>query len=175
MLNEIELPWNWPVIANHLEGLAFTKWKLVKEGRNIRLLTEDEWHVLRQLGEYGDIDQPHWKMAPGNINLEYYASECPVDMFEFGQTGFYDVIGNVWQHTLTPQHPFDGFEVHAIYDDFTVPCFGPHHNIIKGGSWISTGNEAIALSRYQFRRHFFQHAVCTCVVFLRIFTTNVPS
>ena len=75
MLNEIELPWNWPVIANHLEGLAFTKWKSQRDNKNIRLLTEDEWHVLRQLGEYGDIDQPHWKMAPGNINLEYYASK----------------------------------------------------------------------------------------------------
>eukprot|EP00484_Ammonia_sp_Unknown_P014817 CAMPEP_0197072584 /NCGR_PEP_ID=MMETSP1384-20130603/210172_1 /TAXON_ID=29189 /ORGANISM="Ammonia sp." /LENGTH=917 /DNA_ID=CAMNT_0042511405 /DNA_START=29 /DNA_END=2782 /DNA_ORIENTATION=+ len=140
MLTEIELPWNWPVVTNHLEGLAFTRWKSVKLNTTIRMLTEDEWHVLRQLGEYGEVDQPFWDMAPGNINLEYYASECPVDMFEFGGTGFYDIIGNVWQHTLTPQHPFDGFEVHAIYDDFTVPCFGPHHNIIKGGSWISTGN-----------------------------------
>ena len=64
----------------------------------------------------------------------------------------------MWQHTLTPQHPFDGFKVHPIYDDYTVPCFGPNHNIIKGGSWISTGIEATPYSRYQFRRHFFQHA-----------------
>ena len=55
------------------------------------------------------------------------------------------MIGIVWQHTLTPQHPFDGFQVHAI----TVPCFGRKHNIIKGCSWVSTGNEAIARSRFQ--------------------------
>lgn len=30
--------------------------------------------------------------------------------------------------------------------------------MIKGGSWISTGNEAIRSSRYAFRRHFYQHA-----------------
>ena len=30
--------------------------------------------------------------------------------------------------------------------------------MIKGGSWISTGNETIASSRYAFRRHFTQHA-----------------
>ncbi len=30
--------------------------------------------------------------------------------------------------------------------------------MIKGGSWISTGNEALKSSRYAFRRHFFQHA-----------------
>ena len=99
MLNEIELPWNWPVITNHLEGLAFTKWKTIHSptNRTVRLPTEDEWHVLRQLGEYADVDQPTWDLAPGNVNLEYYASECPVDMFEFGSTGFYDIVGNVWQ------------------------------------------------------------------------------
>ncbi|ETO17241.1 protein of unknown function DUF323, partial [Reticulomyxa filosa] len=107
----------------------------------------------------GSTDQPYWKKAPGNTNLEYFTSECPIDMFPCPNSGgFYDIIGNVWQHTLTPQHPFEGFAVHKWYEDFTVPCFGPHHSMLKGGSWISTGNEAIALSRYQFRRHFFQHA-----------------
>jgi len=158
MLSEVPMPWDWPVITNQLEAVAFTRWKSARLNTTIRLLTEDEWHVLRQLGEYGSVEQPHWQLAPGNINLEFYASEAPVDMFPWGNTGFFDIIGNVWQHTLTPQHPFEGFQVHAIYDDFTVPCFGADHNIIKGGSWVSTGNEAIARSRYQFRRHFFQHA-----------------
>jgi len=39
-----------------------------------------------------------------------------------------------------------------------VPTFDGRHNLIKGGSWISTGNEALASARYAFRRHFFQHA-----------------
>ena len=114
--------------------------------------------MLRQLGEFGGVEQPQWQLAPGNINLEFYASEAPVEMFPFANTSFFDVIGNVWQHTLTPQHPFDGFQAHAIYNDFTVPCFGRDHNTIKGCSWVSTGNEAITRSRYQFRRHVFQHA-----------------
>lgn len=41
-----------------------------------------------------------WDKAPGNINLEYYASPCPVNKFKNGE--FYDVIGNVWQWTETP-------------------------------------------------------------------------
>ena len=45
-----------------------------------------------------------------------------------------------------------------IYDDFTVPTFDDRHNLMKGGSWISCGNEAVTGSRYAFRRHFFQHA-----------------
>ena len=40
----------------------------------------------------------------------------------------------------------------------STPTFDTQHNLIKGGSWISTGNEAIKDSRYAFRRHFFQHA-----------------
>src|SRR5690606_21433452 len=51
-----------------------------------------------------------------------------------------------------------GFKVHPLYDDFSTPTFDCRHNLIKGGSWISTGNEATRHSRYAFRRHFYQHA-----------------
>ncbi len=116
--------------------------------------TEAEW---RRLHDLHDIpDQPYWEKAPGNINLEHWASSCPVDRFRFGE--FYDLIGNVWQWTETPITGFDGFEIHPYYDDFSTPTFDTRHNLIKGGSWISTGNEAIRDSRYAFRRHFFQHA-----------------
>jgi putative 4-mercaptohistidine N1-methyltranferase len=63
-----------------------------------------------------------------------------------------------------PIFPFDGFEVHPLYDDFTVPTFDNRHNLIKGGSWISTGNEIALHSRYAFRRHFYQHAGFRTVV-----------
>jgi putative 4-mercaptohistidine N1-methyltranferase len=91
-----------------------------------------------------------------NINLEQYASSTPVDANRFG--ALYDIVGNVWQWTETPIYPFDGFNVHPLYDDFTTPTFDNKHNLFKGGSWISTGNEANLHSRYAFRRHFFQHA-----------------
>ena len=94
--------------------------------------------------------------APGNINLEHWASSCPVNQFRFGE--FFDIIGNVWQWTETPITGFDGFAIHPYYDDFSTPTFDTQHNLIKGGSWISTGNEATRDSRYAFRRHFFQHA-----------------
>jgi putative 4-mercaptohistidine N1-methyltranferase len=45
-----------------------------------------------------------------------------------------------------------------LYDDFAAPTFDGKHNLIKGGSWISTGNEATWYARYAFRRHFYQHA-----------------
>ena len=154
MAQEIAMPWDWPVEVNYLEAKAFCNWKAQQTGLPIRLPTEDEWYRLHDLHEIPD--QPYWEKAPGNINLEYWASSCPVARFAFGD--FYDIIGNVWQWTETPITGFTGFEVHPSYDDFSTPTFDTQHNLIKGGSWISTGNEATRDARYAFRRHFFQHA-----------------
>jgi len=154
MLEIIDLPWNWPVEVNQLEAKAFCNWKAAETGLPIRLPSEDEWNRLRDVCDIPD--QPWWEKAPGNTNLEYWSSSCPVDRFRFGD--FCDVIGNVWQWTETPIYPFHGFRIHPWYDDFSTPTFDTRHNLIKGGSWISTGNEATRDSRYAFRRHFFQHA-----------------
>jgi 5-histidylcysteine sulfoxide synthase/putative 4-mercaptohistidine N1-methyltranferase len=154
MASVIDMPWNWPVEVNYLEAKAFCSWKAARTNLPLRLPTEDEWYRLRDVSNIPD--QPYWQQAPGNINLEYFASSCPVDRFKTGR--FFDVIGNVWQWTETPIYPFHGFEIHPWYDDFSTPTFDTRHNLIKGGSWISTGNEATRDARYAFRRHFFQHA-----------------
>jgi 5-histidylcysteine sulfoxide synthase/putative 4-mercaptohistidine N1-methyltranferase len=154
MTQIITMPWDWPAEVNFLEAKAFCNWLSEKKGTRLRLPTEDEWYRLRDLHDIPD--QPYWEKAPGNINLEHWASSCPVNRFRFGD--FYDIIGNVWQWTETPTTGFEGFEVHPIYDDFSTPTFDTRHNLIKGGSWISTGNEATRDARYAFRRHFFQHA-----------------
>ena len=154
MASELPLPWNWPVEVNYLEAKAFCNWKSAQTGLPIRLPSEDEWYRLYDSCNLPD--QPYWDAAPGNINLEYWSSSCPVDRFKTGN--FNDVIGNVWQWTETPIYPFHDFEIHSWYDDFSTPTFDTRHNLIKGGSWISTGNEATRDARYAFRRHFFQHA-----------------
>jgi len=153
LLNEIPLPMNWPAEVNYLEAKAFCQWKSEKSQSNIRLPSEAEWLCLR---DKISTDLDNWQQAPGNINLEYFASSCPVDLFE--NAGFFDITGNVWQWTESTIDGFNGFNVHPLYDDFSTPTFDGKHNLIKGGSWISTGNEAIKHSRYAFRRHFFQHA-----------------
>jgi len=181
MSEEIDMPWNWPVDVNQLEAKAFCNWKteqLREQGvlsadqdDVIRLPMEDEWYRLRDqaAGETSPHvdDQPFWNSVPlsaegnppqGNISLFYYASSCPVNRFQFRDSGFYDVVGNVWQHCETSMAPYEGFRVHPAYDDFTVPTFDNMHAMIKGGSWISTGNEATYHARYAFRRHFYQHA-----------------
>ncbi|MFQ3234812.1 MAG: 5-histidylcysteine sulfoxide synthase/putative 4-mercaptohistidine N1-methyltransferase [Paraglaciecola sp.] len=153
LLEVVALPLNWPVEVNYLEAKAFCNWKSAQHGQFFRLPTEAEWQLLR---DPLATDLPQWDSAPGNLNLEHYASSCPVDLFPQGE--FHDVIGNVWQWSESPIDGYDGFAVHPLYDDFSTPTFDGRHNLIKGGSWISTGNEICRDSRYAFRRHFYQHA-----------------
>lgn len=153
MAEEVALPWDWPAEVNQLEAAAFCRWLAEETGKSIQLPCEAEWMQLR---EQVSGDQPDWIEAPGNINLAYWASSSPVDRFAQGE--FFDIVGNVWQWTTTPTNGFEGFKVHPLYDDFSTPTFDGKHALIKGGSWISTGNEALKSARYAFRRHFFQHA-----------------
>lgn len=154
MLEIIDMPWDWPADLTYLECKAFCEWKSEVTGKSLRMPTEAEWYRLR---ENVDTDQPFWNNAPGNINLEYDMSSCPVNRHAC-EGGFYDIIGNVWQWTETPVDALQGYEVHPAYDDFSTPTFDGKHNIFKGGCWISTGNYAIRDARYAFRRHFYQHS-----------------
>jgi 5-histidylcysteine sulfoxide synthase/putative 4-mercaptohistidine N1-methyltranferase len=149
MTQVIPMPWDWPVEVNCHEAAAFCAWKAETTGATVRLPTEDEWYRLYDLAGVTPETAAQRRLAGG-------ASSVPVDRFEHGD--FCDVVGNVWQWTCTPIYPFAGFEAHPLYDDFSIPTFDERHNLMKGGSWISCGNEALRASRYAFRRHFFQHA-----------------
>lgn len=154
MTEEIPLPLDWPVEVCYLEAKAFCNWKSEQTGKTIRLPDEAEYHCIRNAA---GITQEHYiKPTKANWNFEQYASSTPVTANMHGKFG--DVVGNVWQWNETAIYPFEGFKVHPLYDDFTVPTFDNRHNLIKGGSWAATGNEIAMHSRYAFRRHFYQHA-----------------
>lgn len=144
---EIPLPLNYPVDINIYEAEAFCKYKSQKLGFELRLPSEDEYYALY---EHTKAEQKE-----ANIGLIQF-NQSPVDKYAFDD--FYDVLGNVWQWSLTPIYPFDDFITHPIYDDFTTPTFDDRHALMKGGSFISLGNETLKESRYAFRKHFFQHA-----------------
>lgn len=154
LTEEVEMPWDWPVEVNYHEAKAFCNWKQSVAGKPVRLPTEDEWYRMVDVAGLDEV--PADRAADANIHLDHYASSCPVTEFRHGE--LYDVVGNVWQWTETAIYPFAGFEVHPLYDDFTTPTFDDRHNLFKGGSWVSCGNEALRSARYAFRRHFFQHA-----------------
>lgn len=147
----VPLPLNYPVDVNVYEAEAFCKYKSEKLGLEVRLPSEDEYYRLNDMVQA----QSNIKNDNANIGLKYF-NQTPVDKYKFGE--FYDVIGNVWQWSITPTYPFDGFKTHPSYDDFTTPTFDDKHALMKGGSFISLGNEILRSARYAFRKHFFQHA-----------------
>jgi len=154
MTETISLPMNWPVEVCYLEAKAFCNWKSEKTGDSVRMPDEAEYNRL--LDHVGITEEHNVKPIQANWNFEQFASSTPVNANMHGEFG--DVVGNVWQWNETPIYPFDGFKVHPLYDDFTVPTFDTRHSLIKGGSWSSTGNEISLKSRFAFRRHFYQHS-----------------
>ena len=154
MTEVVSMPWDWPVEVNFHEAKAFCNWQGLQTGQSVRLPTEDEWY---RIYDYAGVEElAEGEQATANIHLDYAASSCPVTRFAHGE--LFDVVGNVWQWTETAIYPFDDFKVHPYYDDFTMPTYDGRHNIFKGGSWISCGNESRKAARYAFRQHFFQHA-----------------
>jgi len=148
------MPWDWPAEVNYHEAKAFCHWLGQKTGQKLRLPSEDE---LYRLYDFAGIEElTAGSSASANLHLDHHASSCPVNRHAQGE--LFDVVGNVWQWTETAIYPFDDFKVHPLYDDFTMPTFDGRHNLFKGGSWISCGNESRRSARYAFRKHFFQHA-----------------
>ncbi|MGM0633932.1 MAG: putative 4-mercaptohistidine N1-methyltransferase, partial [Pseudomonadota bacterium] len=171
----IPMQWDWPAVVNYYEARAYCAWRSERDGVKTpyRLLQEKEHLALRD-ASLSDISD--W--LPGddallqrdpvmeantpaartiNHNL-HFGSEGPVDLFLANSRGFHDVLGNVWQWCEAPFHPLPGFQIHPYYVDFSTPCFDDEHQMILGGSFISTGDEASAWARFHFRPHFFQHA-----------------
>jgi len=143
----VNLPLSHPVEVNYYEAEAFINWKNKNENLSLSLPSEDEYIKMRQ---YTKADE-----CISNTNLKHLSS-TPVNKYNFN--GIYDVIGNVWQWSKSMMYPYEGFVSHKIYEDFTSPTFDDKHALIKGGSFISTGNEAVQGSRYAFRKHFLQHS-----------------
>jgi len=166
----IDLPWDWPVEVNYHEAKAYCAWRAEEEGAPRRLPSEAEHQALRgirqraavSIGAEADtvmqFDGATLARECGwNLNLAY-GSSSPVAAGQPTEAGFHDVFGNVWQWLEDHFNPLPGARVHPYYDDFSTPCYDGQHQMILGGSWASTGDEASLWSRFHFRPHFFQHA-----------------
>ncbi len=169
------MQWDWPVIANFYEAKAYCAWRSARDGVKTpyRLLQEKEHLAMRDPSQKVLVD---WRAGDdsaltvdplmnhtdqhiirSNHNLQL-GSEGPVTRFALNSQGFSDVFGNVWQWCEDTFHPLPGFAIHPYYVDFSTPCFDGQHQMILGGSFISTGDEASVFARFHFRPHFFQNA-----------------
>jgi len=169
LFEEIAMPWNWPAEVNYHEARAYCAWLSEQEGLPYRLPSEAEHHALRDArardATIGPVRDPVMTCDGATLAREFgwnlnlaYGSSSPVGAGRPTQTGFHDVFGNVWQWLEDHFNPLPGAKVHPYYDDFSTPCYDGQHQMILGGSWVSTGDEASIWSRFHFRPHFFQHA-----------------
>lgn len=162
---EIDMPWDWPVCVNYHEAKAFCAWRSAEDGRVYRLPTEAEHWLMRALPDAPAADDDpvmRWSGAElreqgVNLNLAW-STESQVDLFPATAHGLHDAGGNVWAWCEDVCNPLDDFIVHPYYEDFTVPCFDGQHQMLLGGSFISTGDEASVWARFHFRPHFLQQA-----------------
>ena len=166
----IPMPWNWPVEVNYHEARAYCAWRTEQDQTPYRLLSEAEHQALRahrqRLAATLGVEADPVMYCDGadlarkqrwNLQLAH-GSSSPVDAAQPTEAGFHDVFGNVWQWLEDHFNPLPGARVHPYYDDFSSPCYDGQHQMILGGSWISTGDEASIWARFHFRPHFFQHA-----------------
>jgi 5-histidylcysteine sulfoxide synthase/putative 4-mercaptohistidine N1-methyltranferase len=170
LFETIAMPWNWPVEVNHHEARAYCAWCAEQEGVPYRLPSEAEHQALRAPRQRSattlDVTADPvmgfdgvtlaWEQG-WNLNLAW-GSSSPVDAGQPTAAGFHDVFGNVWQWLEDHFNPLPGARVHPYYDDFSTPCYDGQHQMMLGGSWISTGDEASIWARFHFRPHFYQHA-----------------
>lgn len=171
--SELPMQWSWPAVVNFYEAKAYCQWLTQREGADMpyRLLSESEHHAIRGSESAQASDWPaggdkllafdqvmnSTERYPFNHNLRF-GSESAVDAMAANDRGIYDAQGNVWQWCEDAFHALPDFEIHPFYTDFSTPCFDGEHQMMLGGSFISTGDEASIWARFHFRPHFFQHA-----------------
>ncbi len=153
MFDEIAMPFDFPVEVNHHEAIAYCRWK----GNNARLMTEAEYH----LATYGTgLSSSQAEENSGfNLNLKF-ASPSPVGYLDSAKSpsGLYDLRGNVWEWLSDHLTPLNGYQSHYLYENYSAPYFDTKHNMMAGGSWITSGTEAYPYYRNWFRPNFYQHA-----------------
>jgi len=151
------------VEVNKHEADAYCRWLSRKcdENHTYRLITEGEHCLIRDesVTSCDLIEQFDGRDLQDKCGLNLaYSSPNPVDAFSPTSAGFYDVFGSVWEWCEDYVSAFPGYQIHPYYEDFSMPCLDGQHSMIKGGSFMSTGNEASKYARFYFRSHFHQHA-----------------
>ena len=152
MFQEVRLPLSWPAYVTHRQAQAYADWV------GMALPTEAQF----QRAAYGNpsgLEQsfPWGDEAPrvqhGNFNFQTW-DPVPVTVQSAGNSGFgvAQMVGNGWEWTSTPFHPFKGFSPLPTYPGYSASFFDQDHYVVKGGG----PHTANRLLRRSFRNWFRQ-------------------
>ncbi len=154
MFDELAMPFDFPVEVNHHEAIAYCRWK----GNSTRLMSEAEWN----LATYGSSAIPIATIPTTteayNLHLKFSSPSSVGYLESQSQSGLYDLRGNVWEWLSDNLTPLTGYQPHYLYANYSASYFDTKHNMMAGGSWITSGTEAGKYYRNWFRPNFYQHA-----------------
>jgi gamma-glutamyl hercynylcysteine S-oxide synthase len=144
-------------VVSYAEASAYAAWA----GR--RLPTEAQFHRAAHGTPEGTERAFPWgdePFTPGRGNTGAQGWDlAPVGSFPLGDSAFgvADLVGNGWEWTRTPFHPFEGFEPFPFYPGYSADFFGDDgpraHRVLKGAG---TRTDARLLRR-SFRNWFQPH------------------
>lgn len=124
-----ELEMDYPVChISYWEAEAFANY------HQARLPTESEMEYL--MTNNNQTKYP-WGDNEIEINNNYQGDICSVLEFkDANNQGVHGLMGNVWQWTSTPFHPYPKYQIDPTYERFSYPFFF-FRTIVKGSSWCA--------------------------------------
>jgi ergothioneine biosynthesis protein EgtB len=154
---EVPLPHDCPVVVSWAEASAYAAWI------GGRLPTEAQFHRAAYGTPEGTERAFPWgddAFTPERGNTGALRWDLsPVGSFPAGDSAFgvADLVGNGWEWTRTPFHPFEGFEPFRFYPGYSADFFGEDepsaHRVLKGGGTRTCAR----LLRRSFRNWFQPH------------------
>ena len=164
MFQDVPLPLQWPVYVTHRQAEAYAEWK------GLALPTEAQFHRAAYGTPCGVDRKFPWGDEPqaavhGNVDCQAW-DPVPVTANPQGTSAFgvAQLVGNGWEWTSTPFHPFEGFNPLPTYPGYSSRFFDEDHYVVKGGG----PQTARRLLRRSFRNWFRQdyphaHTAFRCV------------
>jgi formylglycine-generating enzyme required for sulfatase activity len=164
MFSEFPLPLDWPVYVTQREAAEYARW------RGKHLPTEPQFHRAAYGMRNGDEQEYPWgnnapTVAHGNFAFQFW-DPVPVCATPAGNSSFQtcQMVGNGWEWTSTPFHPFEGFREAANYPGYSKSFFDGQHYVLKGAS----PRTAFRFLRRSFRNWFrpdypYVYATFRCV------------
>ena len=164
MFEEVPLPLSWPVYVTHRQAQAYAEWV------GMALPTEAQFHRAAYGTPSGSERSFPWgEEAPrfhhGNVDFHAW-DPVPVTAHSHGNSGFgvAQMVGNGWEWTSTPFHPFHGFSPLPTYPGYSARFFDKDHYVVKGAGPLTASRFLRRSFRNWFRQGYpYAHIGFRCV------------